>query len=89
MLFAKWGKGIRRLSCEGYCGSEREEQKRMHMVIKLVCLEQKVLHSAKHAVPLRRTIITVYQDRTILTKTIKQTIHLYRDSLYQEIKEYG
>ena len=34
--------------------SEMEEQKRMHMVIELVCLEHKILHSAKHAVPLPR-----------------------------------
>lgn len=61
----------------------------MHMVIELVCLEQKVLHNAKHAVPLPQTIITAYQNGTILTETIKLTIHLYRDSPYQGFKEYG
>lgn len=61
----------------------------MHMVIELVCLEQKVLHSAKHAVLLPQTIITIYQNSTILTDTIKWTIHLYRQSPYQGFKEYG
>ena len=61
----------------------------MYMVIELVCLEQKVLHSAKHAVPLPQTIIAVYQNSTVLTETIKQIIHLYRDSPYQGFKEYG
>lgn len=61
----------------------------MHMVIELVCLEQKVLHSAKHAVALPQTIITVYQNSTILTETIKWAIHLYSDSPYQGFKEYG
>lgn len=39
-----------RLPCGGHCGSENEGQKRMY--IELVCLKQKVLWSAKHAVPL-------------------------------------
>lgn len=73
----------------GHCGREMEEQKRMHLVIEWVSLEQKALQSAKHAVPLAQTIIPVYQNSTILTGTIKWTIQLHRDSPYRGFKEHG
>lgn len=94
MVVAKWGQGSWRRSGGGHCGREMEEQKRMHLVTEWVSLEQKVLQSAKRAVPLAQTIITVHQISTILTGTIKLTIHHIGDlknmdycgTLWQKLK---